>query len=88
MFGSVPLPLDWPVYVTQSEALAYANWKRKDLLTEAQWHRAAGDGMYPWGNEGPNPERGNFDFHRWDPVPVTAKSVGARACVRAENGPR
>ena len=28
MFGLTPLPLDWPVYVTQAEAAAYAEWAR------------------------------------------------------------
>ena len=41
MFGLVPLPLTWPVYVTQQQAAAYAEWKDKSLPTEAQFHRAA-----------------------------------------------
>jgi gamma-glutamyl hercynylcysteine S-oxide synthase len=69
MFDEVPLPLDWPVYVSHAEAGAYACWAGKALPTEAQWQRAAyGDGTKP-------PQtgiRGNFDFGRWDPVPVNA----------------
>jgi ergothioneine biosynthesis protein EgtB len=80
MFDEVPLPLDWPVYVSQAEAAAYARWAGKSLPTEAEWQRAAYgtiDGAtrsYPWGNgdEAPNAQLGNFDFHRWDPVPVNA----------------
>src|ERR1700691_237290 len=41
MFDDVPLPLDWPVYVSQAEAKAYAKWAGKSLPTEAEWQRAA-----------------------------------------------
>ncbi len=41
MFEEVPLPLDWPVYVSHAEAMAYARWAGKSLPTEEQWHRAA-----------------------------------------------
>jgi iron(II)-dependent oxidoreductase len=41
MFAEVPLPLDWPVYVSHAEAAAYARWAGKQLPTEAQFHRAA-----------------------------------------------
>jgi iron(II)-dependent oxidoreductase len=57
MFDDVPLPLNWPVYVSQAEAKAYANWAGKRLPTEAEWQRAAygtphGDERaYPWGKE-------------------------------------
>jgi iron(II)-dependent oxidoreductase len=43
MFEDLPLPLDWPVYVTYEQAQAYARWKGKSLPTEAQFHRAAYD---------------------------------------------
>jgi formylglycine-generating enzyme required for sulfatase activity len=36
MFNDVPLPLDWPVYVSQAEAKAYARWAGKSLPTEAE----------------------------------------------------
>jgi len=52
MFGEVPLPAAWPVYVSHAEASAYARWKGARLPTEAQWHRAAyGDQpgrAFPW----------------------------------------
>jgi len=35
----------------------------------------APDGLereYPWGNQAPLPENGNFDFQCWDPMPVNA----------------
>jgi ergothioneine biosynthesis protein EgtB len=85
MFDEMPLPLDWPVYVSHAEASAYARWAGKSLPTEAEWHRAAyatADGcerMYPWGNELPNSRLGNFDLHRWDPVPVSAFPEGRSA---------
>ncbi len=61
MFGEIPLPLDWPAYVTHSEAAAYARWRDAALPTEAQFHRAA---------EGSRAV--NADFARWDPVAVDA----------------
>jgi iron(II)-dependent oxidoreductase len=63
MFEEIPMPLDWPVYVSHAEASAYALWVGKSLPTEAEWHRAA-DGAAP----------GNAGFQRWDPVPVSADS--------------
>ncbi|HZT31788.1 MAG TPA: SUMF1/EgtB/PvdO family nonheme iron enzyme [Bryobacteraceae bacterium] len=63
MFQEIPLPLDWPVYVTEREAEAYARWKGKSLPTEPQFHRAA--------YVGPPEAGGNFDFRHWDPVPVS-----------------
>lgn len=85
MFGELPLPLAWPVYVSQAEASAYARWRGKKLPTEAQWHRAAygtpggAERAYPWGDGPLVPERGNFDCLRWDPTPVDAHPAGASA---------
>ncbi len=78
MFEELPLPLNWPVYVSWAEANAYAKWTRKSLPTEAQWHRAAygapqgSERTYPWGDDVPGPGLGNFDFSRWDPAPVSS----------------
>ncbi|MGH7231584.1 MAG: SUMF1/EgtB/PvdO family nonheme iron enzyme [Nitrospiraceae bacterium] len=78
MFGEVPLPLDWPVYVTHREACAYAAWSGTSLPTEAQFHRAAygtpsgNERAYPWGDTPPDDSRGNFNFRSWDPIPVSA----------------
>jgi iron(II)-dependent oxidoreductase len=83
MFEEIPLPLDWPVFVSHDEASAYARWTGKELPSEAEWHRAAcgtrtgGERAYPWGAEEPDARRGNFDFHRWDPVPAGSYPEGA-----------
>jgi len=85
MFDEVPLPLDWPVYVSHAEAMAYARWAGKQLPTEEEWHRAAygtangKEATYPWGGEAPNSSLGNFDFNRWDPTPVNAFPQGQSA---------
>jgi ergothioneine biosynthesis protein EgtB len=78
MFEDIPLPLDWPVYVSQAEAKAYANWAGKSLPTEAEWQRAGyatpqgNERSYPWGEEVPDAKFGNFDFAGWNPMPVNA----------------
>ncbi len=85
MFENVPLPLDWPVYVTQSEAAEYARWIGKRLPSEEQFHRAAygtlngTERSYPWGERRPEEAFGNFDFRHWDPEPVTASPGGDSA---------
>lgn len=85
MFGTMPLPESWPVYVSHAEASAFARWAGKKLPTEAQWHRAAygtpegGERMYPWGDARPEGHHGNFHHQRWDPCPVDAHSAGASA---------
>ena len=85
MFNDVPLPLDWPVYVSQAEAKAYAKWVGKSLPTEAEWQRAAyctpngSERPYPWGTEPPSAQFGNFDFARWSPAPVNAFPAGRSA---------
>ncbi|TAH39729.1 MAG: ergothioneine biosynthesis protein EgtB [Planctomycetota bacterium] len=85
LFSEMRLPQDWPAYVSHAEACAYARWAGLSLPTETQWQRAAlctPDGRersYPWGDEPPGASRGNFDFHSWDPQPVTAHPAGASA---------
>lgn len=86
MFERIPLPLSWPVYVTQREAEAYARWRDARLMTEAEFHRAAYGNIsaeeqrYPWGNDEPHARHGNFDFDRWDPVPVQSTPAGDSFC--------
>ncbi|HEX5133800.1 MAG TPA: SUMF1/EgtB/PvdO family nonheme iron enzyme [Thermoanaerobaculia bacterium] len=85
MFGDVPLPPSWPVFVSHAEASAYAKWRGARLPTEAEFHRAAygtpsgSERSYPWGEELPDASRGNFDFARWDPAPVGSFPAGASA---------
>jgi formylglycine-generating enzyme required for sulfatase activity len=70
MFDEVPLPLDWPVYVTHNEAAAYARWKGMRLPSEAQFQRAAYGNRAGDIESDPDTGRGNFDFRKWDPDPV------------------
>ena len=83
--GEVPLPSDFPVYVTYEQAAAYAAWVGKALPTELQFHRAAfsspdsGERYFPWGNEFPRAEHGNFDFRHFDAVSVKANPFGDSA---------
>jgi gamma-glutamyl hercynylcysteine S-oxide synthase len=85
MFEEIALPLDWPVYVSHAEATAYAKWAGKVLPTEEEWQRVAygtSEGTqryYPWGDNAPGADLGNFDFHRWDPLPVDAFPLGKTA---------
>ncbi|HVB58042.1 MAG TPA: SUMF1/EgtB/PvdO family nonheme iron enzyme [Candidatus Acidoferrales bacterium] len=85
MFGAIPLPPSWPVYVSYAEANAFARWAGKKLPTEAQWHRAAygtpqdGEREYPWGRALPDATCGNFDHESWEPTPVDAHPAGASA---------
>ena len=85
MFGRIPLPASWPVYVSHSEASAFARWAGLKLPTEAQWHRAAygtpegGEREYPWGDAPPDSPQGNFHHANWDAVPVDAYPEGASA---------
>lgn len=84
-FENLPLPLSWPVYVTNQQARAYAAWKGARVMTEAEYHRAAygtPDGeerAFPWGDAPPDALHGNFDFERFDPEPVDAHPAGASA---------
>ncbi len=85
MFAEIPLPLSWPVYVTQAQARAYAEAHGKAVATEQQFHRAAygsNNGInreYPWGNQAPLPMHGNFNFQNWDPVAVDSNPAGESA---------
>jgi gamma-glutamyl hercynylcysteine S-oxide synthase len=85
MFEEIALPPEWPVYVSQAEASAYARWAGKSLPTEAQWQRAAygthrhEQRDYAWGSAAPDSAWGNFDFASWEPTAVGAHPQGASA---------
>jgi len=66
MFSEIPLPLDWPVYVTHGQAAEFAKWRGMRLPTEAEFHRAASHAA----------PSANLDFRRWEPAPVNADDRG------------
>lgn len=100
MSADLPVPNDLPVYVSQEQASQYAQWAGKSLPTEAQFHRAAfgtpegRERTYPWGEEAPAPQHGNFNFLHRDLVPVTATpgvtapSASPSSWATAGSGPR
>lgn len=87
LFEDIPLTeaASLPVYVSLAEARAYAAWRGERLMTEPEHHRAAygtpegAERPYPWGAEPPDGRRGNFDFQRFSPAPVSSSPEGASA---------
>lgn len=83
--AEIPLPLDWPVYVTHEEATAYADWSGQALPSEAQFHRAAygtpsgRERAYPWGDGPPTSDHGNFDRRCRNPVGIASTPLGDSA---------
>ncbi len=84
-FELVPLPMQWPAYVSLREARAYAAWKGGHVMTEPEYQRAAygtpegTERSQPWGDAAPTSAHGNFDFRRFDPEPVGIHAAGASA---------
>jgi len=70
MFELIPLPLAWPVYVSQADAAGYAQWRGWRLPTEAEYQRASLDAA-----------PGVCDFSSWDPEPA-----GSRPHTRSRFG--
>ncbi|MET0223541.1 MAG: SUMF1/EgtB/PvdO family nonheme iron enzyme, partial [Terrimicrobium sp.] len=68
LFKSMPLPLEWPVYLSHFEALAFARWSGCRLPSEAEWHRAFEHAAAP------QAEQDNFDFFAWNPTPVSGQN--------------
>jgi gamma-glutamyl hercynylcysteine S-oxide synthase len=86
MFAERPLPMEQPVYVSHAEASAYAKWLDRKLPSEEQFHRAAygvpdsdEQRSYPWGDQPPSPQFGNFDFAHFAPSPCGAYPDGVSA---------
>jgi len=83
--GELPLPADYPVYVSYRQADAYAKWMNKALPTESQFHRAAfgteseAERPYPWGEDTPRQGLENLDFPSFDLLPVTSNPSGDSA---------
>jgi len=85
MFGLIPLPLSWPVYVSHAEAAAFARWRGARLPSEAEFQRAAfgtpegNERRHPWGDAAPTASHGAFDFSSWDPEPAGSHPAGRSA---------
>jgi len=85
VFADTPLPGDAPVVVSRAEATAFARWSGRWLPTELQFHRAAygthedGEREYPWGDDAPRDQHGNFAFSRWDVAPIGSYPAGESA---------
>ncbi|HUF18710.1 MAG TPA: SUMF1/EgtB/PvdO family nonheme iron enzyme [Thermoanaerobaculia bacterium] len=85
MFDWIPLHESWPVLVSHFEAQAYARWKGRRLMTEAEFHRAAygspsdGERSHPWGEDPASFQHGNFGFQHFDPCPVGSYPEGRSA---------
>jgi ergothioneine biosynthesis protein EgtB len=69
LFELIPLPPQWPVYVSHAEACAYARWRRRRLPTEAEYQLAVT----------PFPHGGLYDFAGWEPEPVGTHPEGRTA---------
>ncbi|MBV8074473.1 MAG: SUMF1/EgtB/PvdO family nonheme iron enzyme [Candidatus Eremiobacteraeota bacterium] len=82
---TLPLLESAPVWVTSEQARAYATWRGRRVMTEAEYHRAAfgtiggEERLHPWGNASPRPEHGNFGWQSWDVAAAGSYPAGASA---------
>ncbi len=100
MFGPVPLPLAWPVYVSHAEAEAFLRWRGDRLPTEAEYHRAAfgtpaaSERRFPWGDEPPDADARQLRQRplrpggRWARIPqASAPGASTTSSAMAGSGP-
>ena len=68
------------VNVSWHDAIAFCDWAKVQLPSEAQWEKAARgtDGrIWPWGNQAPDKTHCNFNSNVGDTTPVGAYPAGA-----------
>ena len=51
----------------------------RNFIARRMEHPHGAERPYPWGEAPPDAERGNFDFHRWDPTDVDSSPAGDSA---------